>query len=224
MTGSRISESRWTILTLLRRRGVLSIDELVEASGLSKTATRSHLVRMERDGEVERRAADTTGPGRPPAVFGLTELGASAFPSHDDDVLFRLLGFLEDRAENELITEFFTELWNARTRALLDDMGIEAPMEASLDDRISALDAMLTQQSFMPEIRRTPCEDGSETITVRECNCPLPAAARASRVPCRLEVEFLAKVLGARPRSVSIARTRDGACDFEFEVTVAPSE
>jgi predicted ArsR family transcriptional regulator len=219
MTEAPQHRSRQTILVELRRRGPRTIDELVEASGLSKTATRAHVLRMERDGVVERVSGERESRGRPPATFALTEDGASVFPSEDGLLLSRLVRYLEENGAGELVADFFERLWSERMRHLLDTLDTSDLGSTDLDARLHALEATLASTHFMPLIDRSPRADGSQIVNVRECNCPLPAAARASRIPCQLEIDFLARVIGAPPRSISIASSRKDACSFEFAVS-----
>jgi predicted ArsR family transcriptional regulator len=64
----------------------------------------------------------------------------------------------------------------------------------------------------MPKRQR----DGAR-LRILECNCPFPSAVRATREPCRLEAEFLAEIVGARPSRVEIARSEAERCCFEWD-------
>lgn len=214
------SDSRWAILEAMRRFGAHSVDELVAAVALSKTATRAHLVRMERDGWVARVDRPFDGPGRPPAVFALTERGARLFPTAESELFGQLIGFLEQNGGAPLVEQFFEELWARREAELLERLPAD-PAAAPLDTRLHMLEETLRDQHFYPVLERATGDDGTKLVRVRECNCPLPAAARASRRPCRLEVSFLSRVLGTEPRRVSIAESRAQPCVFEFAL---PSE
>ncbi len=213
-----LGESRRAILVELRRADVMTVDALVEVIGLSKTATRAHLIRMERDGVVARAAVEAEGRGRPPLAFTLTDQGASMLPSTDEALLSRLLLFLDENGGGELVRTFFEELWSERRRGLLSTLGTDTLEGTSLDARLAAVEASLVADHFMPMIERKSCSDGAEVVTVRECNCPFPAAARVSRIPCQLEIDFLSEVLGGKPKALSIASSRKGTCTFEFEV------
>jgi predicted ArsR family transcriptional regulator len=212
------NDSRTTILAELRRRGDLSIDEVVESTGLSKTAVRAHLVRMERDKVIERLEPEIAGPGRPPATFRLTEYGASMFPTSDSALLSRLLNYLNEHDAEGLVTDFFNELWTDKMDALRESLGGTRLDDATLEERIAAIEACLEDQHFMPVIEHVKLDDGSDVVTVCECNCPFRTAADVSRAPCQLEVDFLSKALGATPRKVTIAVDRRNTCTFEFVV------
>ena len=212
------SDSRHAVLVELRQHGSRTADQLVEATGLSKTAVRAHLVRMERDGAIARVAYESDGPGRPPAAFELTDEGATLFPSDDSLLLSSLMRFLE-KSENKVdVAAFFSQMWSDRMHELLEALGVTDVSESDLDARVNAIQATLTSRNFMPVIDRESCSDGSQVVRIRECNCPFPAAAGASETPCRFEIDFLSQVLGTRPRSVSFATSRKDSCTFEFVI------
>ncbi len=211
------NDSRAIVLAELRRRTDMTIDEVVESTGLSKTAARAHLIRMERDNIIVRVEPEIDGPGRPPASFQLTEHGASLFPTADATLLARLLVYLSEHEAEALITGFFEELWADRMTALQAALGGDL-QAATLQDRIAAVERSLEGDDFMPVIELSRRDNGTDVVNVRECNCPFRTAADANRAPCRLEVEFLSKALGATPKRIAIARNRRERCDFEFVI------
>ncbi len=83
--------------------------------------------------------------------------------------------------------------------------------------RLSQLQKLLEQNDFMPRIERR-ARAGEKLVVVRECNCPLPAAVRATNIPCRLEAEFLAEAVGGTPVATHVAANRADTCRFEFLV------
>src|SRR5690554_3657380 len=186
MSTEALSDSRRVILDELRRHRVSTIDALVEETGLSKTAVRAHLVRLERDGAVERADVEHEGPGRPPAAFSLTEQGAELFPSSDAAMLSGLVRYLDRQGGSDLVEGYFVEVWAARAVDVLKELGASDFRTSSLAARLQALEVVLTRTDFMPRMERGEDEHGEEVVRVCECNCPLPAAARASRAPCRL--------------------------------------
>src|ERR1700733_2087276 len=64
---------------LMDRKSGATLDELVAAVGLSRTAVNQHLMVLERDGYVRKAATRKTG-GRPLNVYILTEDGTNLFP------------------------------------------------------------------------------------------------------------------------------------------------
>ncbi len=210
------SEPRAELLRLLRYRGSLSLDALSELLGLSKTATRTHALRLEADGLIRRAHPPTTGPGRPPLHYELTGAGADTFPQHEPELLRRLLAFLLERGDRKTVEAFFGEVWDARRERLERALEALPPVGDPLKRRLRALERVLAEDGFMPRLESEP--EDRHLVVVRECNCPLPAALRATRIPCELETRFLADAVGGEVERVSLAIDRTETCEFRLRV------
>lgn len=195
----------------------MSIDDLASSLGLSKTAARAHLLRLEKRGLIARVEAEPVGPGRPRARFVLTRRGGETFPTADAAVLERLLTFLDRHGHRDLIVEFFTEFWSERRASLLRSLRVSSFGESRLDERLEGLEMLLERSEFMPRIERRS-RAGQELVVVHECSCPLPAAVRATRIPCQLETQFLTEVVGGAPVATRIATHRAETCRFELRI------
>ncbi len=204
------SAPRRTLLEFVKRRGAVTLDEAVAALGLSKTAVRGHLLRLEELGLLERIAASTDRPGRPPLAYRVSAQGERLFPSSDSAALTALLVFLAESGAGALLETFFAGLWAARRAEYQAELA-RGDGDA-LPDRLRALSAVLERGHFMPRVSH----DGGCGVTVRECHCPLPAAVRATRLPCEMEARFLAGVIGAEPQSVRYASPEAPGCVYRF--------
>ena len=87
---SRVEGPREAILSILRRRDGVSVDQLASALGLAGATVRRHLDVLLRDGFVSVTQV-RGGAGRPRYAFSLTEAGADAFPHHYVRLTQRLL-------------------------------------------------------------------------------------------------------------------------------------
>jgi predicted ArsR family transcriptional regulator len=88
--GGRVEGTRDSILTILRRRDGISVDQLATELGLAGATVRRHLDVLLRDDfiSVEQVRGRT---GRPRYAFSLTEQGAELFPHHYVRLTHRLL-------------------------------------------------------------------------------------------------------------------------------------
>lgn len=203
------SETRRTLLQLMKRRGEISLDDAMEATDLARTTLREHLNQLERDGLVHRRT-EKQGRGRPRLRYRLSDGAEPLFPHRDGLLLRHLLRYLKDRGEESLIEGFFESFWAARTREVehrLRQVGAEGDMARKLE----VLEEVLREEGFMPEIER----DG-ERLVVRECNCPFSEAVKQTRLPCRLEAAFYEAVFDAQIERVSYIPEGRSACSYEF--------
>ena len=200
------SQSRRDLLTLIKRRESISLDQAEEATDLARTTIREHLGQLERDGYVERHTVKQ-GRGRPSLRFELTRDGEALFPTQAHEMLEKLIAFVQESGHEELLEQFFSRYWEERLREARFRMNSLA--EGDLEARLATLRDILDDQGFMPEL-----ELSDEEITVRECNCPFPEAVKNTRLPCELEARFYEQLLDAKLKRVSYIPEGNPACTY----------
>ncbi|MNO81242.1 MarR family protein [compost metagenome] len=87
----------------------MSIDDLAEHLGVTRTAVRQHLAALERDGLVERTATRPTG-RRPQQLHQLTELGREQFPRQYQLLADLLIGEVAELIGHEQLVRIMREL------------------------------------------------------------------------------------------------------------------
>lgn len=213
---SEATGTRSRILEYLKLHGAQRIDDITTALSFSKSTVRAHLLRLEESGLIERQFVQSDGPGRPALAFDLSVDGHSHFPNDEGGVLTGLLNYLKEQSHESLIEQYFASLWAQRAKEL--ELVAGAPLDSlSLRERQAAAVELLGQHGFMPELITDEDDPDSSNFVMRECHCPFPAAIRATRIPCRLEREFLSEALGQTVQSVRLAKEPgQGHCDFVF--------
>jgi predicted ArsR family transcriptional regulator len=149
--------------------------------------------------------------GRPQLYYRLTKNAQSLFPTLDGKLLYELIGFLGKSKKQNILLEFFRGFWKQRLsnfEKLLTDED-----KKDLNCRIQALGQLLKSEGFMPKIEKT----NDHKVVVRECNCPFPQAVRATKIPCRLEAEFMALALGRPVVRTSYIPEGDSSCSYEVQ-------
>jgi predicted ArsR family transcriptional regulator len=202
------SDTKRELLFLMKRRGKISLDDAQASTGLTRTTLREHLGQLGRDGLVER-SARRQGRGRPPLLYALTAAGERLFPSRDHVLLGALLEYLKATDNEWLVNGFFERYWANRLREVEFQLSKIASDEP--DARVRAVEELLEEQGFMPDIRRE--ERG---LVIRECNCPFAEAVKHTRLPCQLEAEFFEKVFDDRIGRVAYIPDGSPACTYEF--------
>lgn len=205
-----LGESQEQLLDLVKRHGELTVAEAVEQLDLATTTVRQHFDALEEEGLVVRRE-QVEGRGRPTAHFSLSEAARQMYPSRDGEMLSNLLEFMGREGYHRAIDGFFREYWDER-REMLRKRFEEAEAE-TLRERLDVLEAFLADQGFMPEI-----EIDDQMVTIRECNCPLQGAVEQTRLPCRLEAEFLEQVVGEVLSRVEYIPDGNTSCTYEFSM------
>lgn len=208
------SDTRRQLLQLVKRKGSLSLDDAMDALGMARTTVREHLLRLERNGLVER-STERSGRGRPSLRYAMTPKGNVLFPSRDGELMNRLLAFLHEQGAEDLVHAFFETYWRERTERV--KQRLEAVSEDDLDGRLELLAEILDEEGFMPQIDRS-----EGTVTIRECNCPFPESVKQTRIPCRLEAAFYEAVLGAAVERSAYIPDGHAACTYELPLASPP--
>lgn len=204
------SETKRRLLTLMKRRGEITLDDAMEVIDRARPTLRDHLDQMGRDGLVARRSR-RQGRGRPSMCYRLTPRAERLFPQREGAVFAEFLTYLEEQDRGQLIEDFFESFWDAR----LDE--VERRLSASLeatDTRqiVEALEEVLREKGFMPEVRVD-----EEQITVEACNCPFAAVVDATELPCSSEACFY-ETLFERVERTQHMPDGDAACIYELPV------
>ncbi|SHK69052.1 helix-turn-helix transcriptional regulator [Rhodothermus profundi] len=201
------SDTKRQLLHLLKRRGQLTLNEAVAATGLTRPTLREHLVQLERDGLVYHTTARQRR-GRPFLLYRLTSAGAQLFPNRDGSLLGRLLCFLQKEGADDLLQRFFEQYWEERLQAAQQRL----QAADTLEKRLAVLRAFLEEEGFMPEI---VCS--AQGIEIRACNCPFWETVRHTRLPCYLEARFFEQLLGQKAVRVTYIPEGSPACRYLFE-------
>lgn len=209
-----ISGSKKLLLDLIKRKGTLSMDKAVEHVDLAKTTIREHLLQLERDGYVEREYV-RAGPGRPSLHYQLTSKGNSLFPSYESALIREMISYLKSQGKEETIKHFFETFWDDRLARARKKLG-EAP-ESKQDVRaqISILMEMLEKEGFMPEFQ---VDEETDTLTVKECNCPFREVVKETRLPCKLEELFYKKLFNTDAERTTYIPDGDYSCTYDIPI------
>lgn len=207
-----ITGSKKEILDLLKRQGILSVDEVTDKIGLAKTTLREHFLQLERDGYIERKY-DRSGPGRPSLQYKLTAQGHRLYPSGESDLMRSLLAYLKRKGDESTIEEFFEEFWDKRY-----EKADRLMSEQESGDRMAqlrALSAMLEEEGFMPEY---DIDEEKGAVTIRECNCPFSEVVKETRLPCQLEAMFYKKLFETDVERKSYIAEGDYSCTYDISL------
>lgn len=199
-----ITGSKKELLNLIKRNGRISIDESAAETCLAKTTVREHFSQLEREGFVKRSFV-RSGPGRPSLYFELTGKGNAQFPSSEPELMRQLLKYLKTEGKEDVIEDFFEAFWDQRivdAKKMCEDAAAE-----SVEEKLKVLTSMLEKEGFMPEYS----DKG-----IKECHCPFADVVKETRLPCRLEKQFISKILGHDVERTSYIPDGDFCCSYHL--------
>lgn len=74
---------------------------------------------------------------------------------------------------------------------------------------------MLDEEGFMPE---KDFNEESDTLTIKECNCPFSEVVKETQLPCKLEAKFYKKLFGQNTERKTHIAKGDYSCTYEIPV------
>jgi len=193
-------------LDQLHRLGSGTISEICHAVGVTATAVRQRLVRLQGSGFVTRVMV-RSGRGRPHYVYQVSESGLKQLGENYNDlalILWQEMQSIEEPALRERVVH--------RVRETMVQRYGRADRSRSLPDRLRQLQVSLTDRGFDIEID----ESGMLPI-LRENSCPYQELASSDAGICGLEQEVFGEVLGTKITLTKCCRDGHHCCEFQAE-------
>jgi len=191
-------------LERLHKLGRGTVQEIGEALGVTATAIRQRLMRLQSLGYIERQLVRVPR-GRPHHTYGVTEKAVRLLGDNYSDlalILWREIQGINDPAVREHL--------RAKVRDALVARFGNLETIPQLDRRLQLLTSELTDRGFDVEI-----ETGKELPIIRENNCPYSELAETDRGICELEQDVFQRVLGVPVRLTRCCQDDHSCCEFE---------
>ncbi len=193
---------------LLYRKAGATVDELVAAVGLSRTAINQHLGALEGQGYVRKGAPRKTG-GRPLNVYVLTEAGTELFPKQYTWFSRLLLETLRQQVGEEKVAQFMYDLGVKRSADLIPRL-----VGKNRAERIEEIVKIMNESGF---IARTLALSGAEKLPRVECkNCVYHGLSKDYPEVCRFDIGFLSGLMGAEVEHQACMQRGADSCRFRF--------
>jgi predicted ArsR family transcriptional regulator len=170
------------IIEVLRRKP-LTIDELAAALGLTRTAVRSQLATLQRDGVVEARGM-RRGVSKPARTFGVTAEAELDFSRAYVPILSQLLHVLADRLSPEELDALMREVGRTTIAG-------RARPRGPLGDRVAAASDLLNDLGGLTEVRAEP-----GYFLIESYGCPLAAVTVDHPEMCNTLESLLSEFVG----------------------------
>ncbi|MDB5054098.1 MAG: transcriptional regulator [Bacilli bacterium] len=197
------TSTRKVLLTLMKTKGSLSVNEMAKELGITEMAIRRHLNTLERDGLIEAKLT-RQAMGRPTHFYSLTLLADDLFPKNYHHLTLDLLGELELEGVNRI-----EKLFEGRKQKLLEKYG--GRMEGkNLVDRVAELAEIQNANGYMVQWEHDV--EGHYVFT--EFNCPIAQVAKQYNAACRCELTLFKKLLGAEVECTECLTKGGNKCTY----------
>lgn len=195
-----------SFLDQLHRLGSGTISEICESVGVTATAVRQRLVRLQGQGFVSRVMV-RSGRGRPHFVYQISESGLNQLGENYSDlalILWQEMQSIEEPVLRERVVR--------RVRDSMVQRYGRSDRSRSMPDRLRQLQAALVSRGYDVEI-----DTSGDLPILRENSCPYQELATADAGICELEQEVFGDVLGTKVTLTKCCRDGHHCCEFQPE-------
>ena len=181
-----MTSTRREILSLIKRRGPMTVQELSRTLQITPMGVRQHLAILERDGHLQSDGI-RRGQGRPSRLYGISPEGDKLFPRTYDQLARSLLDDLRTVGGEQKIDE----LLEHRRKRLLEQY--RSRMDGKeFREKVAVLAQARDEEGYLAEHQPL----GRDRFVLIEHNCPIRAVAEAQPKVCRCEMTLFAEALG----------------------------
>ena len=205
---SRLNSAERQFLEWIQQ-GASTVRTLCDASGVTATAVRQRLARLDSLGYVRRRPT-SHGRGRPFHSYEVTTRGLRQLGENYQELaelLWDVIAGTNDPATREKMFSTLRTLMAARYGS-----GVTGHAMA---ERLQQLRNSLVEHGFRVETVAKNEQPGLPVL--REHHCPFPDLARRGTELCELEQAVFSDVSGAHVALTSCCRNGDHCCEFEVQ-------
>jgi predicted ArsR family transcriptional regulator len=201
------STTRREILSLIKRRGPMTVQELSRTLEITPMGVRQHLAILERDGCVQSNGI-RRGQGRPSRVYSITLEGDKVFPRTYEELAVALLDDLkaiDGSAKVDALFEHRRERQAEEYRTRMAGQGFP--------EKVATLAKIRDEEGYVAE----HVQLDKDTFALVEHNCPIRSVADTYRHACKCEMALFTDVLGG-----DVTRTEyilDGAPQCRYVIT-----
>jgi predicted ArsR family transcriptional regulator len=192
-------------LLLLLCEGQRTVNELMEALGVTDNAVRAHLANLQEDGLV-RAVGLRPGTRKPHVDYELTPKARRLFPQAHEQVLVALVNLLRERLPAEQVGALFKDVARRLVGGWAGELR-ESDPRPRLDELLGKLRGSAVGVSLV--------QDGERTA-LSACGCPLASVTAEHPEVCRALAEVLGELLGTRVRE-RCDRRESPRCCFELD-------
>ena len=205
ITGSSQQE---VLNQLMERKSGATLEELIAALGLSRTAVNQHLMVLEREGYVQKTVPRKTG-GRPQNVYVLTETGTNLFPKQYSWFSNLLIQTLRAQMGEEQLSKYMYDMGVNLSANLIPRL-----IGKNRAERIDEVVKIMNETGF---IAKTIAPEEPDKLPRVECkNCVYHDLSKDYPEVCRFDIGFLSGLMGAEVEHQSCVQRGGDCCRFRF--------
>lgn len=189
--------------------GEATVRALCDVSGVTATAVRQRLARLESLGFVLRHAT-SHGRGRPFHSYEVTSQGLRQLGENYQELAELLWNVIADAAEPAIREKLLSTL-----KTMMATRYGQGVTGTALGERLHQLRNSLVEHGF--QVEAISYNGKTELPVLREHHCPYPELAARGSEFCELEQAVFSDVLGANVALTACCRNGDHCCEFQVQ-------
>jgi len=209
-------ESDQSFLATVHRLQPVTVQELCAATGVTATAIRQRLLRLQGTGLLTR-GITRGNRGRPFHTYSITDTGLKSLGDDHAELAAILWRQIMKIEAGDVRNQVLDGVKQALVERFRGGVRIE---HSSLTERVSQACSQLAEYGFDVEVDQSSTE--SDLPILKEHNCPYYEVAEEDPGFCEFEQSVFSELIGARV-SLSVCR-QNGAGHCEFHIGEIPQE
>jgi predicted ArsR family transcriptional regulator len=194
------------IIKLLVGRPPQTVEELIRAAGVTRTAVTEQLNELVAAGLVARATQRLSGRGRPRHLFTATNASLEQFFAGNQGLLVPALW----QAIGEIGGDKLRRKVLRRVSRMMADHYRPRVTGDTPQDRLSQLAGLLREEGSLVEVEF----DGNGQTVMRKRSCPFISMFEPTRAVCCVDQEMMSLLVGARVRRLASRHDGDPCCVF----------
>ncbi|MEE2826060.1 MAG: ArsR family transcriptional regulator [Planctomycetota bacterium] len=203
---AQLSQSDVTVIQLLLRTGPLTISQLVDHLGITATAVRQRLSRLQ-EAELVNRSQAPDGRGRPSHRYDLTEAGRRTVGDNLADLACALWQEIQEIPDIGLRKS----LIEGAIRRMADGYASRVVGE-SVEERLHSAAQIFVERDIPITVEKV---EGLPVLRVLQC--PYPDLAKGDHRVCEMEKQLFSQVIGGPVDLCQCRHQGDSCCTFQAE-------
>jgi predicted ArsR family transcriptional regulator len=192
-----MQETRQRLVEILRIRGPQTVEDLVRAMKLTRTAVTTHLASLQAEGFVARQGL-RAGRRRPSVTYALTPAADALFPKAYEEFASMILAEIKrgGAGNTRRLLRRIADDWIRRDLPRVEGTAGK--------ERLERVRSILGERGFLPALERT-----REGYMLRESNCPLMRLAFEHVEVCDMVHRWLEALAGVPLKRIQCLRQGD---------------
>ncbi len=202
-----VSPAGLRLVKLLVGNPPMTVVELMEASGVTRTAVTEQLGELTAGGFVERHLERLSGRGRPHHRYAATHAALLLLFADAQRLVVPAIWNAIDEVGGEALTRRVT---SSAARQLAEHYG-KRIQETDPQKRLAQMSAILHEEGALVEVI-----DENGSLVLRKRSCPFVRMLDDKHSVCRIDEEMMSAVIGHPVRRVEYRHGGDPCCTFEL--------